>query len=231
VVLPSQRRPSPPPYTGKVLRERAASWYHGVSPPSHQARLDSLVAVLKKLADRRLTAGCVLANLHHRRIVPLMERRLRMFEMSEDADPVAMAELRLLRDLFPRSYAATRARRAIDLRPGRCDDASLWALDMLPVGQLVSGFLDFLSCSAGFLGCRRVLRLRLTPAVGARERRAVRPTHASVPCARARGAMARAGVGEEGAQHAAPGAEERGVPTVRAAGTLLARGRGVLVVG
>jgi hypothetical protein len=108
------------------------------------------VAALKKLADRGLTAGCVLTNLHHWRIVPLMERRLRIFEMSEDADPIAFAESRLLRDLFPRSYAATRARRAIDLRPGHCDDASLWAFDMLPVGQLVSGFLDFLSCSAVF---------------------------------------------------------------------------------
>jgi hypothetical protein len=57
-----------------VLRERVTFWYHGVSLPSHQARLDSLVAALKKLADRGLTAGCVLANLHHRQIVPLMER-------------------------------------------------------------------------------------------------------------------------------------------------------------
>jgi hypothetical protein len=79
-----------------------------------------------------------------------MERRLRIFEMSEDADPVALAESRLLRDPFPRSYAATRAWRAINLRPGCCDDASMWALEMLPVGQLVSGFLDFLSCFAGF---------------------------------------------------------------------------------
>jgi hypothetical protein len=131
------------------------------------------VAGLKKLADRGLTAGCVLANLHHRRVVPLMERRLRIFEMSEDADPNALAESRLLRDLFPRSYAATRARRAIDLRPGCCDDASLWALEMLPTGQLVSGILDFLSSLAGFLGCRRCLRLCLTPADGARERRKV----------------------------------------------------------
>jgi hypothetical protein len=66
--------PGLPPYTGKVLRERVASWYHGVSPPSHLAWLDSLVAVLKKLADRGLTAGCVLANLHHRRVILLMER-------------------------------------------------------------------------------------------------------------------------------------------------------------
>jgi hypothetical protein len=110
-----------------------------------------LVATLKNLADRGLTAGCVLANLHHRRIVPLMERRLRIFEMSEDADPVALAESRPLQDPFPREYAATRARRAIDLRPGRCDNASLWAFAMLPVDPLVSEFLDFLSCSVASL--------------------------------------------------------------------------------
>jgi hypothetical protein len=116
-----------------VLRERATFWYHGVSLPSHQARLDSLVAALKELVDSGLTAGCVLANLHHRQVVPLMERRLRIFEMSEDADPIALAESRLLREPFPRSYAATWARRAFDLWSGRCDDASLWALEMLPV--------------------------------------------------------------------------------------------------
>jgi hypothetical protein len=79
-----------------------------------------------------------------------MERRLCIFEMDEDADPVALAESQLLRDLFPREYAATRARRAIDLKAGRCDNTSLWAFAMLPVGQLVSEFLAFLSCPAGF---------------------------------------------------------------------------------
>jgi hypothetical protein len=130
--------------------EKAISWHHGVSPPSHQARLDSFVAALKHVADRGLAAGCVLANLHHRRIVPLMERRLRIFEMDEDADLVALAESRLLRDLFPREYAATRARCAIDLRAGCCDNVSLWAFAMLPVGQLMSELLASLSCSAGF---------------------------------------------------------------------------------
>jgi hypothetical protein len=128
-----------PPYTGKVLRERAISWHHGVSPPSHKVRLDSLLAALKHLADRGLTAGCVLANLHHRRIVPLMERRLRIFEMDKDADPIALVESRLRQDLFPWEYAATLSRRAIDLRSGRNDDASLRAFTMLPVGPLVSG--------------------------------------------------------------------------------------------
>jgi hypothetical protein len=156
-----------------VLRERAASWYHGVSPPSHQARLDSLVAALKRLADRGLTAGCVLANLHHPRVVPLTERPLRIFEMSEVADPVALARSRLLRYPFPRAFAATRARRAIDFRSGRCDDAALWALEMLPTGQLVSRVLDFISSLASFSSYQRVLRLRLPSADGERERREV----------------------------------------------------------
>jgi hypothetical protein len=102
-----------------------------------------------------------------------MERPLRVFEMSKVADAVALAKSRLLRDPFPRSYAATQARRAIYLRSGRCDDAALWVLEMLPVGQLVSGFPGFLSYLTGFVGCRRILRLRLTPADGERERREV----------------------------------------------------------
>jgi hypothetical protein len=114
-----------PPYSGKVLMEKADSWHYRVSPSSHQARLDSLLAALKTLADDELTAGCVLANLHHRRVIPLRERPLRIFEMHEDADPIALAQSRLLPDLFPREYAATRARRAIDLRAARSDNAAL----------------------------------------------------------------------------------------------------------
>jgi hypothetical protein len=48
--------PGLPPYTGLVLRERPASWHHGVSPPQHQARLESLLAALRNLAGRGLTA-------------------------------------------------------------------------------------------------------------------------------------------------------------------------------
>jgi hypothetical protein len=166
-----------------------------VSPPQHHARLDSLVAALKKLADRGLTAGCVLSNLHHRRVVPLMERPLRVFEMTEVADPVALARSRLLQDPFPQAFAATRARCAIDLRSGRCGDDVLWAFEMLPTGPLVSGVLDLISNLAGFSSSRRVSRLRLTPADGERERCEVRPGHARVPRARALGATARARAG------------------------------------
>jgi hypothetical protein len=145
--------PSLPSYTGKVLRERPPSWYHGVSPPEHQARLDSLMTALQELAGLGLTAGVVLANLHHRRVVPLMERPLRIFEMTETADPIALARSRLLPDPFPRASAANRARRAIDPKSGRCDDMALWVHEMLPTGPLVSRVLDFISSLAVFSSC------------------------------------------------------------------------------
>jgi hypothetical protein len=130
--------PGLPPWTGKVVKEKADSWLHGLSPSSRQGRLASALMALKTLADAGLTAASVLANLHHRRIVPLMERRLRIFEMGETADPVALAQSRLLPDLFPQEYAATRARRAVNLRAMRVDDTALWAFTMLPEGPLVS---------------------------------------------------------------------------------------------
>jgi hypothetical protein len=106
--------------------------------------LDSLLAALRDLAGRGLTAEAILAQLHHRRIVPLMERPLRIFEMTETADPVVLARSRTLQSPLLRDYAATRARSAIDPQSAR-NDGSLWDLEMLPTGQLVSGVLDFVS--------------------------------------------------------------------------------------
>jgi hypothetical protein len=100
---------------------------------------------LKALADAGLTAASVLANLHHKQIIPLMGRRLRIFEMHEEADPVALAESRLLSDLLPQEYAATRARRAVNLKVIRNDDVALWSFVMLTYGPLVSGFLPLFS--------------------------------------------------------------------------------------
>jgi hypothetical protein len=88
--------PGLPPYTGLVLREKPDSWSYGVSTVQHRRRLDSLLAALRSLAARGLTAATVLAFLHHRRIVPLMERPLCVFEMTETANPVALARSRML---------------------------------------------------------------------------------------------------------------------------------------
>jgi hypothetical protein len=131
--------PGLPPYTGKVLKEKADSWWHGVSPSSRQDRLESALLALKDLADAGLGVASVLANLQHRRIVPLMERRLRIFEMGDTADPVALAQSRLLPGPLPQKYAATRARCTINLKAVRHDDDDLRSFVMLPHGLLVSG--------------------------------------------------------------------------------------------
>jgi hypothetical protein len=143
--------PGLPPYTGKVVEEKDDSWWHGVSPSSRQDRLESALLALKNLADARLGAASVLANLHHRRIIPLMERRLRIFEMSVVANPVALAQSRLLPDPLPQEYAAMRARRAINLKAVRNGNDDLWSFVMLPHGPLVSGI--FVLSPAIFLWC------------------------------------------------------------------------------
>jgi hypothetical protein len=206
MVLPPQRRARPPPYTGLVLRERAASWYHGVSPSQHQARLELLLAALRNLAGHGLNAEVVLAHLHHRRIVPLMERSLRIFEMTEEADPVALARSRTLPSPLLWDYAATRARRAIDPNSGHYNENALWDLEMLPTGRLVSGVLDFVSIFASPSGLST--HSNVLPTVGDRERREVRAAHPPLSHARARDAAARAGASgsQEGARDAAQGA-------------------------
>jgi hypothetical protein len=113
--------------------------------------------MLKSQADAALEAASVLANLHHRRIVPLMERELRIFEMTDEADPTALARLQLLHERFPQEYAATRARRAINLRSVPHGRDNLWSFIMLPDAPAVSGLpLPFRSLAmhwCGLNGC------------------------------------------------------------------------------
>jgi hypothetical protein len=114
--------------------------------------LDSLLAALRNLAGRGLTAATVLAFLHHLRVVPLMERPLRIFEMTETANPVALARSRMLQSPLLREYAATRARSAVDTRSLR-SDRSLWDLEMLPTSPLVSAILGSVFYFADTSGC------------------------------------------------------------------------------
>jgi hypothetical protein len=66
----------------------------------------------------------IITNFHHRRIVPLMERELRIYEMSDMANPTSLAHSRLLQERLPKGYAATWVRRAVNLKvvPHRDDD-------------------------------------------------------------------------------------------------------------
>jgi hypothetical protein len=100
------------------------------------------LAALRYLSEQGLTAMGVLAFLHHRRVVPLMERPLCIFQMAEEADPVALARSRMLPTPLERPYALTRARSAVDTRVPAHPDRTPWDLEMLPTGPLVSLILD-----------------------------------------------------------------------------------------
>jgi hypothetical protein len=60
-------------------------------------------------------------------VVPLMGRPLCIYEMTKEADPVALARSRMLPTPLGRAYALTRARNAVDtrmLRQGRSRGSS-----------------------------------------------------------------------------------------------------------
>jgi hypothetical protein len=61
-----------------------------------------------------------------------MERELCIFEMSDTANPVSLARSRLLRERFPKEYAAMWARRVINLKVVPHSDDDLWSFVMLP---------------------------------------------------------------------------------------------------
>jgi hypothetical protein len=120
---------------------KTEAWHHGVSPPSSQQRLESLTTALRSLVDAGLGAASIIANLHHRRIVPLMERELRIFEMSDAANPSSLARSRLLQEHLLPEYAATRARRTVSLKWVPHSDDDLWSFVMLPDAPPVSAHL------------------------------------------------------------------------------------------
>jgi hypothetical protein len=126
------------PLPGKVLMAKIDAWHHSVSPSSHQQRLESLTNALRRLADARLGAASVIANFHHQQIVPLMERELLIFEMSDTANPTSLARSRLLQDHLLLEYTATRVRRVISLKSVPHSDDDLWSFVMLPDAPTVS---------------------------------------------------------------------------------------------
>jgi hypothetical protein len=159
---------------------------------------------LKSLADAGLGATSVLANLHHRQIVLLMEKELHIYEMSEAANPMLLAHLRLLNDHFPLEYAATRARCAISLKARRHSNDDLWLFVTLPDAPTVSRLSSF---PRSLKTHRCDLDSRFL-ADGDRGCLVVRPAHALSLSGCLRRAAARAGAGcaQEGEEDLAAGA-------------------------
>ena len=69
-----------PPYTGLIVEDCPEKWRYGV-PREDQPKLQPLLEGLERLRDRSLTAAVVVAVFHHRRVLPLMARQRRLFDM------------------------------------------------------------------------------------------------------------------------------------------------------
>jgi hypothetical protein len=75
-----------------------------------------------------------------------MEMELRIYEISDVANPVLLARSWLLQERLPKGYAATQARHVVNLKVVTHSDDDLWSFVMLPDAGLVSTVLPLLCC-------------------------------------------------------------------------------------
>ena len=72
-----------PPYTGRIVEDCPEKWRYGI-PREEQPKLQPLLDGLEKLRNRCLTVAMVMAAFHRQRVLPLMARRWRLFDMRPD---------------------------------------------------------------------------------------------------------------------------------------------------
>jgi hypothetical protein len=74
-----------PLFSQRVVTIAADAWRHG-TPHERQKNLEPLLKALEALWKGGLTAVGVIAAIHRRRVLPLAERRLPLWEMTPEAD-------------------------------------------------------------------------------------------------------------------------------------------------
>jgi hypothetical protein len=74
-----------PPFSQRVVTVAADAWRYG-TPHDRQKNLEPLLKDLEALQKGGLTATGVIAAIHRRRVLPLAERRLPLWEMTPEAD-------------------------------------------------------------------------------------------------------------------------------------------------
>ena len=86
-----------------------------------QSRLRPILDALKKLCEEGLTAAFVLSAVHHRRVLPLMSRPLRMDEMGLGVSSHDLEACRMSNKAPADDEVATRVRTAVagDFQPER----------------------------------------------------------------------------------------------------------------
>jgi len=98
-----------PAYTGRLITERPADWTYGVVQ-AHQSRLNPLLDAMKKLRLEGLFAALVLSAVHHRRVLPLMSRLLRMDEMGPSVSSQDLEACRMSNEAPADDEVAARVR-------------------------------------------------------------------------------------------------------------------------
>jgi hypothetical protein len=95
-----------PRFSGWVLMSREDNWTYGVIE-EEKPKLQPLLDALRRLRQRGLTAGMVAAAFHRWRVLPLMQRRLRIDEMTPK---VSLEGSRMSHESLPLDEVARRAR-------------------------------------------------------------------------------------------------------------------------
>ena len=74
-----------PSFSQRVVTAPGSNWRYGAAREK-QEKLRPLLEALQELRDGGLTAAGVVATIHHRRVLPLAERRLPLLEMMPGVD-------------------------------------------------------------------------------------------------------------------------------------------------
>ena len=104
-----------------------------MSPPERQAKLTVFTDALRHLVKEGLTAAAVIANFHRQRVLPLMERRLAIFQLTPEA---SVEGSQMVMRALSRDAAAQRAKSAVANFPS--DPADLWKIKMRPEEGYIS---------------------------------------------------------------------------------------------
>jgi hypothetical protein len=107
-----------PDYTGRLISKRPDNWNYGVVK-TLQSWLRPILDALKELREEGLTAEFVLSAVHHRQVLPLMSRPLRMDEMGTGVSSRDLEACRMSNEEPADKEVAARVRAAVtdDFQP------------------------------------------------------------------------------------------------------------------
>jgi hypothetical protein len=119
-----------PSFSQRVVTTAGSNWRYG-APREKQKNLQPLLKALEELREGGLTAAGVVAAIHRRRVLPLTEWRLPLWEMTPgvDLEGLQMSSVPLPADDLHRRVAGT---------VGRLDTGALTQLSMRPDRGCVS---------------------------------------------------------------------------------------------